>query len=25
MCQGMEISIKEFFDSPLFDEVNLEP
>lgn len=25
MCQGMGISIAEFFSSPLFDEVNLEP
>ena len=25
MCQGMEISISEFFASPLFDESNLEP
>ena len=25
MCQGMEISIPEFFESPLFDENNLEP
>ena len=25
MCQGMEISIPEFFESPLFDESNLEP
>ena len=25
MCQGMEISITEFFASPLFDESNLEP
>ena len=25
MCQGMEISISEFFASPLFDENNLEP
>lgn len=25
MCQGMEISITEFFESPLFDENNLEP
>ncbi len=25
LCQGMEISISEFFDSPLFNESNLEP
>lgn len=25
ICQGFEISIAEFFQSPLFDEVNLEP
>ena len=25
MCQGMGISIPEFFASPLFDESNLEP
>ena len=25
LCQGFEISISEFFQSPLFDEVNLEP
>lgn len=25
MCQGLEISIMEFFQSPLFDESNLEP
>ena len=25
MCQGLEISITEFFASPLFDESNLEP
>ncbi len=25
MCQGLGISINEFFDSPLFDESNLEP
>jgi len=25
MCQGMGISITEFFNSPLFDEDNLEP
>lgn len=25
MCQGMEIGLSEFFDSPLFDENNLEP
>ena len=25
MCQGLEISITEFFESPLFDENNLEP
>ncbi len=25
ICQGFEISIAEFFHSPLFDEDNLEP
>lgn len=25
MCQGLELSISEFFQSPLFDEDNLEP
>lgn len=25
MCQGMEISLCEFFCSPLFEENNLEP
>lgn len=25
ICQGFEIGIPEFFHSPLFDEVNLEP
>lgn len=25
LCQGMEISIPEFFASPLFNESNLEP
>ena len=25
LCQGLEISIPAFFDSPLFDEVNLDP
>lgn len=25
ICQGFEISIPEFFDSPLFDEDNLDP
>lgn len=25
MCQGLEISICEFFQSPLFEECNLEP
>lgn len=25
MCQGLGISISEFFQSPLFDESNLEP
>lgn len=25
ICQGFEISITEFFNSPLFDELNLEP
>ena len=25
MCQGLGISIMEFFQSPLFDESNLEP
>lgn len=25
MCQGLEISMCEFFQSPLFEESNLEP
>ena len=25
LCQGFQISISEFFQSPLFDEVNLDP
>lgn len=25
MCQGLEISIIDFFNSPLFAETNLEP
>lgn len=25
LCQGLGISIVEFFQSPLFDEVNLDP
>ena len=25
LCQGLDISLREFFDSPLFDEINLEP
>lgn len=25
ICQGFQISITEFFHSPLFDEVNLDP
>lgn len=25
LCQGLEIGVKEFFSSPLFDEDNLEP
>ena len=25
ICQGFEISLTEFFQSPIFDEVNLEP
>jgi DNA-binding Xre family transcriptional regulator len=25
ICQGFGISIMEFFQSPLFDEINLEP
>ena len=25
LCQGFSISIPEFFQSPLFDELNLEP
>lgn len=25
ICQGFEITISEFFNSPLFDEVNLDP
>ena len=24
ICEGLEISLKEFFDSPLFDRENLE-
>ena len=25
ICQGFEISLPDFFDSPLFDENNLDP
>ncbi len=25
ICQGFEISISDFFNSPLFEEVNLDP
>ena len=25
LCQGLELSLTEFFDSPLFMESNLEP
>lgn len=25
LCQGLDISIAKFFDSPLFDENNLDP
>ena len=25
LCQGFSISISDFFQSPLFDEVNLDP
>lgn len=25
LCQGFQISISDFFNSPLFDEVNLDP
>ena len=25
ICQGLEINISDFFDSPFFDETNLEP
>lgn len=25
ICQGFQISLTEFFQSPLFDEANLEP
>lgn len=25
LCQGFEIDLRDFFDSPLFHEVNLEP
>ncbi len=25
ICQGFQISITDFFNSPLFDEVNLDP
>lgn len=25
ICQGLEISVTDFFTSPLFDENNLEP
>ncbi len=25
LCQGLQISLADFFDSPLFEETNLEP
>ena len=25
LCQGFQINISDFFDSPLFEETNLEP
>lgn len=25
ICQGLEINISDFFDSPFFEETNLEP
>lgn len=25
LCQGFQINISDFFDSPLFEEANLEP
>ena len=25
ICQGLDIGLSEFFDSPLFEEENLEP
>ena len=25
LCQGLEIGLRDFFNSPLFDEINLEP
>jgi len=25
ICQGLNISISDFFNSPFFDEMNLEP
>lgn len=25
LCQGFGIEIKDFFNSPLFDEINLDP
>ena len=25
LCQGLQINISDFFNSPLFDEENLEP
>lgn len=25
LCQGLDISICEFFQSPVFEEINLEP
>lgn len=25
LCQGLQISITEFFQSPLFEEINLDP
>lgn len=25
ICQGLEIGLNDFFDSPMFEEMNLEP
>lgn len=25
ICQGLQISLKDFFNTPLFDEINLDP